>query len=398
LDRTSPLTVTELTRHIKGALEAAFPPLWIEGEISGFKAASSGHLYFTLKDETTQVQAVMFRRDAGRLPFLPADGMHILLSARLTVYEARGNYQLIVDDIEPRGLGAIRQALEQLRQSLEAEGLFDPDRKQPLPTYPATIGVVTSPTGAAVRDILKILRDMDAPVKVVISPSLVQGLEAPAELVQALEYLSEYGEVDVIIIGRGGGSFEDLLAFSDERVVRAVADCPVPIVSAVGHETDVVLTDLAADARAATPSAAAELVTQGRDDLLAGLSYYGSRLTSAARLAVGEAREQVAFIGSRLVHPRHILEQGRLRLDDLSFRLVSHTQSRLTESRSELKHLSGLLNSLGPQAVLDRGYAVVSKGDGSIVRDPGQTVTGEKLDVRVAEGTFEVAVSDADTD
>lgn len=398
MDRSSPLTVTELTRHIKGALEAAFPPLWIEGEISDFTAASSGHLYFTLKDETTQVRAVMFRRDAGRLPFLPADGMHILLSARLTVYEARGNYQLIVDDMEPRGQGAIRQALEELRQKLEAEGIFDPERKRSLPAYPACIGVVTSPTGAAVRDILRVLKDMDAPAKVIISPSLVQGTEAPRELVQALNDLTEYGDVDVIIMGRGGGSFEDLLAFSDEKVVRAVAGCPIPIVSAVGHETDVALSDLAADARAATPSAAAELVTQGRDDLLAGLEYYGSRLSSAARLAVGEAREKLAFVGSRLIHPRHILEQGRMRLDDLTFRLVSHTRTRLTESRSELRHLAGLLNSLGPQAVLDRGYAVVSKGDGAIVRDPGQTVVGEKLDVRVAVGRFGVIVSDTDTD
>ncbi|MEE8325510.1 MAG: exodeoxyribonuclease VII large subunit [candidate division NC10 bacterium] len=398
MDRSTPLTVSELTRHIKGALEAAFPPLWVEGEISDFSAASSGHLYFTIKDENTQVRAVMFRRDAGRLPFLPADGMHVLLSARLTVYEARGNYQLIVDDMEPRGLGAIRQALDRLRQALEAEGLFHPDRKRPLPTYPACIGVVTSPTGAAVRDILKVLRDMDAPVRVLLAPAIVQGNEAPASMVQSLDDLSGYGGVDVIIIGRGGGSFEDLLAFSDERVVRAVADCPVPVVSAVGHETDVALTDLAADARAATPSAAAELVTQGSDDLLAGLGYYGSRLSSAARLAVSEAREQLAAVGSRLVHPRYILDQGRMRLDDLAFRLASHTRSRLQTSRSEVKHLAGLLNSLGPQAVLDRGYAVVSKTDGSIVRDPGQVKTGEKLKVRVAEGRIGVTVSDTDTD
>ncbi|MDF1536453.1 MAG: exodeoxyribonuclease VII large subunit [bacterium] len=393
MDRSTPLTVTELTRHIKGALEAAFPPLWVEGEISDFNAASSGHLYFTLKDENTQIRAVMFRRDAGRLPFLPAGGMHVLLLARLTVYEARGNYQIIVEDIEPRGVGAIRQALEQLRQALDAEGLFHPDRKRPLPTYPACIGVVTSPTGAAIQDILKVIRNMDAPVRVLLAPALVQGRDAPESLVQALADLSASDEeIDVIIIGRGGGSYEDLLAFSDERVVRAVADCPIRVVSAVGHETDVALTDLAADARAATPSAAAELVTQGRDDLLAGLEYYRSRLSSAARLAVGEAREQLAAVGSRLVHPRHILDQGRMRLDDLSFRLVSHTRSRLAESRSDLKHLAGLLNSLGPQAVLDRGYSVVSKKDGSIVRGPDQVEVGEGLDVRVAAGRIKVKV------
>jgi exodeoxyribonuclease VII large subunit len=233
---------------------------------------------------------------------------------------------------------------------------------------------------------------MDAPAKVIISPSLVQGTEAPRELVQALNDLTEYGDVDVIIMGRGGGSFEDLLAFSDEKVVRAVADCPIPIVSAVGHETDVALTDLAADARAATPSAAAELVTQGRDDLLAGLEYYGSRLSSAARLVVGEARERLAFVGSRLIHPRHILEQGRMRLDDLTFRLVTHTRTRLTESRSELRHLAGLLSSLGPQAVLDRGYAVVSKSDGSIVRSSTQVGEGEEINVRLAKGSLTAGV------
>jgi exodeoxyribonuclease VII large subunit len=392
LDRTTPLTVTDLTRQIKGTLENVFPPLWVEGELSDFSAASSGHYYFTVKDENCQIRAVMFRREAGRLPFLPKDGMSVLLLGRLTVYEARGNYQLIVDDMEPRGLGAIMQALEQLRVRLEAEGLFDADRKKDLPAFPTCVGVVTSPTGAAIRDITKVLRDRDAPVRVLLSPALVQGKEAPKSIVTALEVLIEHGEADVIIIGRGGGSFEDLLAFSDEKVVRAVADCSVPIVSAVGHEIDISLCDLAADLRAPTPSAAAEMVSESREGLLVGLQYVASRLAAAMRIATGDAKSLVAAVGSRLTHPRHLLEQGKMRLDDLSFRLVSHTRARLTESRSDLKHLAGLLSSLGPQAVLDRGYAVVQKGDGVLVRNPAQVVIGETLDVRVAEGRIKVKV------
>ncbi|MDF1524818.1 MAG: exodeoxyribonuclease VII large subunit [bacterium] len=392
MDRTTPLTVTDLTRQIKGTLENVFPPLWVEGELTDFSAASSGHCYFTVKDENSQIRAVMFRREAGRLPFLPEDGMSVLLLGRLTVYEARGNYQLIVDDMEPRGLGAIMQALEQLRVRLEAEGLFDADRKKDLPAFPACIGVVTSPTGAAIRDITKVLRDRDAPVRVLLSPALVQGRDAPDSIVTALEALVENGEAEVIIIGRGGGSFEDLLAFSEETVVRAVAQCPVPIVSAVGHEIDISLCDLAADLRAPTPSAAAEMVSESKEGLMAGLQYVASRLAAAMRIATGDAKSLVAAVGSRLTHPRHLLEQGKMRLDDLSFRLVSHTRARLTGFRSHLKNLSGLLHSLGPQAVLDRGYAVVQKEDGSVVKNPKQVWEGEALNLRVAAGKIRVKV------
>jgi exodeoxyribonuclease VII large subunit len=390
VDRTTPLTVTELTRQIKGALENVFPPLWVEGELSDFISAASGHYYFTLKDENSQISCVMFRREAGRLPFLPEKGMSVLLLGRLTVYEARGNYQLIAEDMEPRGLGAIMQALEQLRVRLESEGLFDAERKQDLPAFPTCVGVVTSPTGAAIKDITKVLGDREAPVRLLLSPALVQGKEAPDSIVSALEALVENGEAEVIIVGRGGGSFEDLLAFSDEKVVRAVADCPIPTVSAVGHEIDMSLCDLAADVRAPTPSAAAEMVSESKEGLMGGLEYMASRLVSAARILTGDARSQIAVLGSRLVHPRYLLEQGKMRLDDLSFRLGSHTRARLTESGSELKHLAGLLSSLGPQAVLERGYSVVMKSDGSVVRSPGQVATGEKLDVRVAEGRLKV--------
>ncbi len=392
MDHASPLTVSALTRQIKEALEAVFPPLWVEGEISDFRAAASGHFYFTLKDDQSQVRAVMFRREAGRLPFLPEDGMHVLLLGRLTVYEARGTYQLIVEDMEPRGVGALRKAMEELRRRLASEGLFDPERKRDLPAFPSCVGVVTSPTGAAIRDIIRVLDDRDAPVRILLSPAQVQGREAPDSLVAALQALVESGEPDVIIMGRGGGSLEDLAAFSDERVVRAVALCPVPMVSAVGHEIDLSLCDLAADVSAPTPSAGAEMVAQGREDLRTGLEYTASRLVSAMRLLLAGHRERVQRAGAGLVHPRYLLEQGRMRLDDLSFRLWSHTRDRLNAFRSDLRHLAGLLGSLGPQAVLERGYAVVQKADGSVVRGPGQVREGEGLDVRVAAGRIKVKV------
>jgi len=392
LDRSSPLSVTDLTRQIKGALENVFPPLWIEGELADFSAASSGHYYFTLKDDVCQVRAVMFRREARRLPFQPEDGMNVLVNGRLTVYEARGNYQVIAEDMEPRGQGSIRAALEQLRVKLESEGLFDPERKLELPAFPSCVGVVTSSTGAAIRDIMRVFENRDAPVRILLSPAIVQGKVAPDSIVSALRTLVKSGEPDVIIIGRGGGSFEDLLAFSEEKVVRAVAECPIPIVSAVGHEIDISLCDLAADIRAPTPSAAAEMVSESREGIRAGLGYLASRLGGAARLAVGDARSRLAASGSRLIHPRYILEQGRMRLDDLSFRIQSHTRSRLENSASRLKNIAGILNSLGPQAVLDRGYAVVQKGEGVVVRDPGQVTVGEELDVRVAKGRLRVKV------
>ena len=329
MDRRHPFSVKELTRQIKGTLEAVFPPVWVEGEISDLRIASSGHLYFSLKDDEARIRAVMFKREAGKLPFIPSDGMHTLVLARLTVYEARGDYQLVVEDMEPRGIGALHRAMEQLRIRLDAEGVFSQEKKRDLPLFPVCVGIVTSASGAAVRDILKILRDRDAPVKVMISPALVQGNQAPQSLIDALNALIEQGESDVIIIGRGGGSLEDLLPFSDEKVVRAVADCPVPIISAVGHEIDISLSDLAADASTPTPSAGAEMVAAGREEILEQLRFLETRLLSGISHALRDGREQLLAVGSRLVHPRHLLEQGRMRLDDLSFRLGSHVRARL---------------------------------------------------------------------
>jgi len=393
VNRSKVFSVTEVTRQIKEALETIFPPVWIEGELSDFRTAASGHSYFTLKDDLTQISAVMFRREADRLPFLPEDGMQVMLFGRITVYEARGNYQIIVEDMEPRGLGSIREALEKLKNALQDEGLFHEGKKRLLPAHPGTVGVVTSPTGAAIQDIIKVITERDAPVNVLLSPALVQGRDAPASIFSALELLAGREEVDVVIVGRGGGSFEDLMAFSDEAVVRAIAEYPIPIISAVGHEIDISLSDLAADVRAATPSAAAEMVAHGREETFRQLDYLSDRLLSSASYLLESTASGLKNIGSRLIHPKYLLEQGRMRVDDLSFRLGSLMRSKFEIILADVRRLGGLLAALGPQSVLDRGYALVIKGDGTLVRTSNQVELGEGLDVRLAKTSIGVKVT-----
>ncbi len=386
-------TVSRITRLIKEALEITFPTLWVEGEISGFRPSASGHCYFTLKDSSAQLPVVMFRRETSRLPFVPGDGMHVLVRGRLSVYEARGAYQLIAEEMEPRGRGAIREALEKLRQTLDAEGLFAQGRKRPLPRYPAAIGVVTSATGAAFRDILEIFREKEAHVHVVLAPAIVQGAQAPESIIAALDLLSGNTDVDLIILGRGGGSFEDLVCFSDEGVVRAVARSPVPIVSAVGHEIDMSLSDLTADVRAPTPSAAAEMVIRSLVEAENTLDHFRDKLVETVQGVLDNGHNRLSLVESRLVHPRHLLDQGRMRTDELSFRLTSLIRSGLERRNADLERLAGMLMTLGPPSVLRRGYAVVIKEDGAVVRSPDGVSVNEKLGVRVADGEFRVRVT-----
>src|SRR5216684_3755323 len=276
-------TVSELTGQIKGTLEGAFPAVWVEGEISNLRMPSSGHAYFTLKDEGAQLSAVLFRGRGRRVRFEPEDGMHVLAFGGLDVYAARGQYQLVVELMEPQGLGALQLAFEQLKRKLEAEGLFDEGRKRKLPVFPRVIGIVTSPTGAAIRDMLNIIGRRFGDLHILIAPVRVQGDGAPGEIIQALLNLQAVAELDVIIVGRGGGSIEDLWAFNDEGVARAIVDCRVPVVSAVGHEIDVTIADLVADARAPTPSAAAALVVPKKLDLLMAVDDRRRDLVSALR-------------------------------------------------------------------------------------------------------------------
>ena len=272
------LSVTELTEEIRKILEGTFPSVWVQGEISNFKRAPSGHAYFTLKDENSQLRSVMFKNQNRSLKFKLEDGLKILAWGRVNVYSPRGEYQLIVETMEPAGLGGLMLALEQLKAKLAAEGLFDVSRKRPLPRRPHNVGVVTSATGAAVRDIIRIIKRRSPGINILVSPTSVQGDKAPDEIVAALGRLTISGVPEVIIIGRGGGSIEDLWAFNDERVVRAIASCPVPIVSAVGHETDFTLSDLASDLRASTPSAAAELIAPDDEETWETISHMVARL------------------------------------------------------------------------------------------------------------------------
>ena len=284
------LTVTELTRQVQDVLEATFDQLWVEGEISNLRRPASGHLYFTLKDEESQIRAVLFRPVARALKFDLEDGMHIVCRARMNVYKPRGEYQLILDYAEPRGVGALQIAFEQLKAKLQAEGLFDPVHKKPIPYLPSRIGVITSPSGAVIRDILNITKRRFPSVRILIAPVRVQGAEAPAEIVEALHHLNEMPGIDVIIVARGGGSLEDLMAFNNEGVARAIFASRIPVISAVGHEIDFTIADFVADMRAPTPSAAAELVVPMRSDLTQQIRALTARLVKRWR-AAAEAPE-----------------------------------------------------------------------------------------------------------
>ncbi len=316
-------TVSELTLGLKTVLEEAFPAVWVEGEISNLRTPGSGHSYFTLKDEGAQLSAVLFRGRGRRVRFDLEDGMQVLVFGGLDVYAARGQYQLVVEMMEPKGLGALQLAFEQLKRKLEAEGLFDEGRKRPLPAFPRVIGVVTSPTGAAIRDILNIIGRRFGDLHILIAPVRVQGDEAPGEIIQALLNLQAVAELDVIIVGRGGGSIEDLWAFNDEGVARAIVACCVPVISAVGHETDFTIADFVADLRAPTPSGAAELVVREKLTVIEALVDLYARLKQAVTSEIAGYRERVEYLGRRrvLTDPARALRDLHRRLDDLQGRL-----------------------------------------------------------------------------
>jgi exodeoxyribonuclease VII large subunit len=415
-EKDRPLTVEALVRAAGMLLEQHIGTVWIEGEISGLRVHGSGHLYFTFKDAGAQVPAVMWRSTAQRLRFRPEEGKRYLVRGRPQVYAEQGKLQLYVDALEPAGLGAAALALEQLRQRLAAEGLFDPARKRALPRLPRRIGVVTSPTGAAVRDILRAI-ERRFPTPVLISPARVQGDGAAGDIVWALARLARQPGIDVIIVGRGGGSSEDLSAFNDEQVVRAIARAPVPVVSAVGHEVDVTLSDLAADLRAATPTAAGELCVPERALLRDGLGEVQGRLARAARVALERRRREVERLEARLAQqdPRRRLARDRQRLDELVVRAEKAMRARLVAARRLVERLDGprleqavrarvtagrhalgaaaaRLDALSPLAVLERGFAVARTPDGHVVRDAAEVAPGDELEVRLARGAIDVRV------
>jgi len=347
-------TVQELTAALRGRIEEAFPRVWIEGELAECRRWQSGHVFFTLKDGDAQLPGVLFRSDAARLRFVPSAGLHVLVRGRLTVYQQKGQYQVIADAMEPRGAGALQVAFEQLKRRLHAEGLFDASRKRPLPMLPRRVGVVTSPDGAALRDIVRVLRTRHAPVDLVISPARVQGDGAAAELSRALRRVVMVEGVDVVIVGRGGGAAEDLRAFNDEGLARVIAACPVPVISAVGHEIDVTIADFVADVRAATPSQAAELVVRQARELREHVRTASRHLLLAARAAL--ERRRVALLAPRreraLARVREaIVARDRARVE-AAMALVTALRTRMHQRRERLRPLDTRLSALHPRARL----------------------------------------------
>lgn len=387
------LTVSQLTFHIRKQLEndPTLQDVWVEGEISNLSRPASGHIYFTLKDKNASLRCMMWKPDAARLRLNLQDGMAIEAHGRITVYEPQGQYQLAVNLIQPKGEGALYQEFLRLKAMLEAEGLFDPERKRPIPELPRVIGIATSGTGAALRDMLNTLRRRLPLVQVILAPSPVQGLEAPPALIKAIQLLNDQLP-DVIILARGGGSIEDLWAFNDERVVRAVADSKAPVICGVGHETDFTLCDFAADLRAPTPTAAAELATQTTiDDLHSLLTTYQSRLSSSTLNLLAEKAALILALSSRLkyVSPERRIQSEFQRLDELSRRAFSALTHHIQLQASNVGGISKRLQSLNPEGVLSRGYAIITrKDDGAVVSKVAQA-RGE-MKVRVSDGEFEI--------
>ncbi|MEI6389078.1 MAG: exodeoxyribonuclease VII large subunit [Spirochaetota bacterium] len=391
---TRVLSVSELTSLVKGLLEDAFPSVTVEGEISNWKPASSGHWYFNLKDRGAMVQAVMFRGRSRSVAFEPHDGSLVRATGQVSVYPARGQYQIIIERMEAAGVGDILAMLEARKRALAAEGLFDADRKRELPRFPQRVVVITSPTGAAIHDILNVLGRRNAGIDIIVLPAAVQGGSAPAELIRQIETANRFKLGDVIILGRGGGSLEDLLAFSDEGLVRAVAASELPVISAVGHEVDTALTDWAADLRAATPSAAAELVSESRQALLAEVAQLKGEFETILSSRIEEVRATLARFEPDAVEGRlmRIMHPMLRSLDEARDALVSGMRERLTGSRHRLTLARGLIEATSPEAILSRGFSIVTRADGSVLRKAGGLGIDDALSIRFAQGRADVRV------
>jgi exodeoxyribonuclease VII large subunit len=391
---SEPYSVSQLNGHVRRLIDndPALRDVWVEGEVSNFSRATSGHCYFTLKDAGAQIRCVMWRSDANRQSHLPTDGDFVLSHGRVGVYEVRGLYQLYVDQIRLAGIGDLYEQFERVKARLEAEGLFAAERKRPLPSFPQVIGVVTSPTAAALRDILHVLSRRFPLAKVILAPTLVQGEAAPPQIVAAIEALNERGDVDVIIVARGGGSLEELWAFNEETVAREIAASRLPIICGVGHETDFSLADLAADMRAPTPSAAAELVVPDQSEIRAQLKERVIALTGTLDSIIEERRWRLAEQVRALKHlsPVAQLMQVRQRIDDLVARAERAAHHELGLRRERLDGLLGRLTSVSPMGTLERGYAVVrSRKTDDLVRSVKHVASGDRLSIRVVDGEFE---------
>lgn len=400
MERGKILSVSELTTHIRAILEEdlLLGGVWIRGEISDFKLyQKSGHMYFSLKDEGALINCVMFRSRARKVRFAPENGMKVIARGYVSVFEKSGRYQLYVEEMEPDGLGALFLQLCQLRERLAREGLFARERKKPLPAFASRIGVVTSQDGAAFRDILRIIRQRHPGAEVIIAHSAVQGDMAPAEIASAIRALNEYDDIDVIIVGRGGGSFEDLWAFNTEEVVRAVASSTIPVISAVGHEVDYCLCDLVADARAATPTQAAQMAVPDLGALRRELLLTAKRLQRAVNRVIISRWQELDYLkGKRIwLEPERIIRERRKRLMDIREGLIRATTSRLSEQAYRLGSAARQLDALGPSRVLRRGYALVCKPEGGkIVKDVEDVRIGDRVEIILNKGRMQAKVEE----
>lgn len=394
----SAVSVSELNTFIKMLLESAptLNDVYVKGEISNFKNhISSGHFYFSLKDKDSQIKAVMFRSSASRMKFVPENGMMVVAHGRVASYVRDGQYQLYADSMEPDGVGALYVAFEQLKQRLAAQGVFAPEKKKPLPKIPKTIGVITSPTGAAVRDIINIATRRFPFAKIVVYPALVQGENAASSLISGIRYFNDTGSADVIIIGRGGGSIEDLWAFNDENLAKTVCASEIPVISAVGHETDFTICDFAADLRAPTPSAAAELAVPDTAELKHKINNIISRESAVLLQMLSAKRETLArYEKSRyLSSPGHMIDDRRMTLVLSSERLMTSAAHVNDIKKHALSALSGKLEALSPLAVLSRGYGVVSSEEGKVIKEIADVSVGDKITVKVRDGEIYAGVS-----
>lgn len=396
-DNREVLSVSDLTRAIKWTLESSLPALWVQGEISNFKHHTSGHMYFVLKDDAAQIQCVMWRTRNGGLFFTPQDGMKVLVQGRVTVYEKRGIYQLDVHQMQPAGIGELQLAFEQLKERLRQEGLFDLEHKQPLPALPSRIGIITSPTGAAIRDLITVLQRRFPPVEIVLSPVRVQGDGAAQEIAAAIDDFNRYGQVDLLIVGRGGGSLEDLWAFNEEVVARAIFRSTIPVIAAVGHEVDVSIADFVADVRAPTPSAAAEIAVPDRDELNRQINQLALKAHRAVEGTIETAWQHLKRLESSYGYrrPLDIIFQYSQRVDELSRSLNKSASHRLALLREAVDGLSKRLQGLDHTAILRRGYSLCyRRSDGTLVRSAAQLELEDEIEVHFHKGRVLGTVED----
>lgn len=390
------LKVSELNEYLKNMFDAnpRLENIYVRGELSNYKIYPSGHHYFTMKDEGGALKCVMFRGSASRLKFTPRDGMKVIAFGRVTVYPRDGAYQLYVSAITPDGLGELQLAFQQLRERLEREGLFDPAHKKPLPAYPMRVGIVTSSAGAAVHDIIRVMRKRWPVAKLILLPVRVQGEEAPPEISAAIRYANRYEVADVLIVGRGGGSMEDLWAFNDERVARAIYESAIPVISAVGHEPDVTIADFVADKRAATPSNGAERCSPDISEVRSFVRVSGERALYAMEKRLGAYRERLEAVASKRIlrDPKNYLDDRRLALDSLGLRLAAAADASISRRRQRFASDAAKLDAMSPLKVLGRGYSIARRSDGTVIKSARDVKSGDDINIKLLRDEIECVV------